>query len=37
LGGSVVSNPVRIAIVVVCIIALYYLVVQLARGVAEGG
>ena len=37
LGGQVVSNPVRIAIVVVCVITLFYLVVTLARSVAEGG
>ena len=37
LGGQVVSNPVRIAIVVVCVITLFYLVVTLARNVAEGG
>ena len=36
-GGQVVSNPVRIALVVVCFIALFYLVVTLTRGVAEGG
>jgi len=32
-----VSNPTRIAIIVVCVVALYYLVVTLARSVAEGG
>jgi hypothetical protein len=31
------SNPVRIAIVVVCAATLFYLVVTLARSVAEGG
>ena len=37
LGGQVVSNPVRIAIVVVCVVTLFYLVVTLASSVAEGG
>ena len=37
LGGQVVSNPARIAIVVVCAITLFYLVITLARSVAEGG
>jgi hypothetical protein len=31
------SNPVRIALVVVCIIALFYLVVTLARSVTGEG
>ena len=31
------SNPVRIVLVVVCFITLFYLVVTLTRGVAEGG
>ncbi len=30
------SNPVRIAIVVVCAAALFYLVTELSRGVAAG-
>ena len=36
-GGEALSNPVRIGVVVLCIIALFYLVVTLARSVAEGG
>lgn len=36
-GGQALSNPVRIALVVVCIIALFYLVVTLARSVTGEG
>jgi hypothetical protein len=31
------SKPVRIGVVIVCVIALFYLVITLARSVAEGG
>jgi len=31
------SNPLRIAVVIVCIITLFYLVVTLAQSVSEGG
>lgn len=36
-GGQVLSNPVRIALVVVCFITLFYLVMTLTRSVSEGG
>lgn len=36
-GGQALSNPVRIAVVIVCIITLFYLVVTLAQSVSEGG
>jgi len=29
------NNPVRIVLVIVCVVALYYLVTTLARGVAS--
>jgi hypothetical protein len=31
------SKPVRIGVAIVCVIALFYLVITLARSVAEGG
>lgn len=31
------SKPVRIVMEIVCVVALYYLVVTLARSVAQGG
>lgn len=36
-GGQNLSNPLRIAVVIVCIITLFYLVVTLAQSVSEGG
>ena len=35
-AGPHMSNPVRIAIVVACAVALYYLVTALPRSVATG-
>jgi hypothetical protein len=32
-----VSKPVRIVVAIVCVVALYYLVITLASSVAQGG